>query len=136
MTLIADVITAIQDIVTGISGIREAPAEPPEELSVFPFAVCYPGTGEFEEKTAGCMVGEHIIRLEIHVARKYLRTDYLNVIDYVETIPLALLNNKTLNATVDINERIRYSFESLGWNGMETIGWRFEIACRTRTALT
>lgn len=136
MTIIADAIIGIQAIVATVTGIREAPSEPPEQLATFPFSVCYPGSGEFEELTSGCMDGQHTIRLELHVARKNLRSDYLDLIDFVETIPFALLNDKTLGGTVDINERIRYSFEPLGWNGMETIGWRFEIQCKTRTALT
>jgi hypothetical protein len=127
MSDVDDVIKGIMDIVGAVSGIRAAPDYPPESINVFPFAVCYPGTGRIIIEPAGVMKGLHEIVLEIHVARKDLSRDVQAAIPFVDSIPLALCGDVTFGGTTSTWGAIRYQFMPLGWNGVETIGWRFWI---------
>lgn len=137
MSTIQEIVAAVQTVVGGITGIRQAPAEPPDSMAAFPFAVCMPHRGHYQQDTPGCgIAGEHIIRLEIHTGRKNARTDYLAIIPYVDSVPAALLANTDLSGTVYVNEAITYEFGPLTWNGLPTIGWRFDLHFRTRAALT
>jgi hypothetical protein len=45
---------AVQDVVSGVTGIRMAPDTPPEQSAISDVVgYCYPGTGSFTEITAG-----------------------------------------------------------------------------------
>ena len=120
-------IGAIQAIVGAVSGIKGAPDYPPESLGVYPMAVCYPGDGDVEIKVAGEMQGLHNIVLEVHAARKNLKTDVDALIGFGDTIPAALLADTTLDGAVDTFGGMSYRFGGMSYNGMDTIGWRFTL---------
>jgi hypothetical protein len=136
MSDLQTIVTAIQADVDAITGIRGAPSEPPDVIPVFPFAVCFPGSGTFEQETRGCMEGDHTIILEIHGARKNLRSDYLTIAPYGDTVAEKLLADEDLSGTVDVLQRMRYTFGPMEWNGLPTIGWRFEIDVHTKEPFT
>lgn len=130
MATVYDAIKEIQDIVGAISGIQQAPDEPPEQMNVFPFAVCYAASGEYIWHHKASMRGNHNIHLEIHLARKDLPYDVKAAMAYCQNIPLALFNatkfGVTLTAVKNI-DRIEYTLGPLGWGGTATIGFRFVI---------
>jgi hypothetical protein len=43
---LAQVIQRVAFVLGGVSGIRQAPTDPVEQMNVFPFAVVYPTDGE------------------------------------------------------------------------------------------
>ena len=90
-------------------------------------AVCYPGEGEINIKVAGEMQGMHDLVLEIHAGRKNLPTDEAALIQFGDTVPKALLNDRTLGGAVDTFGSIGYKFGTMSYNGMQTIGWRFTV---------
>jgi hypothetical protein len=129
MATLQEAISQIQAEVKGISGIREAPETPPDQINQFPFAICFARTGEYRIGPAGVMTGIHTIVLELHVARKDLTRDVPTAMKYAKSIPLAIiaaLFEGTLTAIATLGT-IRYEFGPLGWGGAETIGFRFYI---------
>lgn len=130
MATVYDAIKEIQDIVGAVSGIQQAPDDPPEQINIFPFSVCYAYEGEYIWHHKASMRGNHNIRLEIHLARKDLPFDVKAAMAYCQNIPLALFNaakfEVDLTAVKNI-QSIAYRFEPLGWGGTATIGFRFTI---------
>jgi hypothetical protein len=129
MATLQEAISQIQAEVKGISGIREAPETPPDQINQFPFAICFARTGEYTIGPPEMMTGTHTIVLELHVARKDLTRDVPAAMKYAKSIPLAILMavmNHTPTAFATL-ERIRYEFGPLNWGATETIGFRFYI---------
>ena len=122
-----DAIEQVQVIMTAVTGIRSAPELPPEQINQFPFAVAFPGEGEFTIEMGALMDGIHSIILELHIARKDLPRDVDKAGAYVDSIPKALWSNPTLNGRIRWFKRISYKFGPLGWGNMDTLGIRFTI---------
>jgi len=126
-TTIEDVITQIQTTVTAVTGIRKAPAKPPDDMHVFPFAICLPATGEYSVEP-GWAQGIDEVTLDIHVARKDLPRDVDKLITYWDSIPAALRADTQLQGTICvIRYPIRRSFATFNWGSLRTIGIRFIV---------
>jgi hypothetical protein len=119
------IIQAVMDIVGAVSGIREAPDYPPEQLNDFPFAVAFPGEGTHQFGVAGERKMLANVVLEVHVSRIDLPSAVENSIGFGDTVPNALMNNVTLNGTADTFESILQTFGVLNWGDTQTLGWRF-----------
>ena len=131
-------IAHIQGLAEGLPGIRQAPDFPPEQMNVFPFAVCYPAAGEFQAGPMGLMKGLHNLVVEIHVARKDLPRDVETALPFGEALAAAVMDDPTLGGTVDTvraDEGISYTFGALAWGGQETVGWRLTIPVKIQTVL-
>ncbi len=143
VTTLRAAITQIQTYMLTLSGMREAPTDPPEQPHVFPFAICAPYEGAWERQ-AEMKRGLQVVTLDIHVARKDLPRDVQKLADYEAAVPNILLNNVTLNGTVDtIEGPIRWRFLTFDWGGppgsinrLQTIGFRFYITLKLRTTIT
>ena len=134
-------ILAVVDIVGAISGIQEAPDYPPENISVFPFAVAYPGDGEHIVGTLVNSTGERKflgqIVVEVHVARADLPSAVQSSIGFGDSVPNALLKNPTLNGTVSTFQSITQTFGELDWDEVKTLGYRFIInGVKIQTTIT
>jgi hypothetical protein len=119
-------------IVSDISGIRSAPEDPPDNASVYPFAVCFPEGGNF---TGNDDAGKdfHDLVLQIHGTRKDLPRDYAAVIGYIEDVGHALRDDPTLGDNVEtIVGEITYSFGVMQWGGVETLGPQFKFTVKIR----
>jgi hypothetical protein len=124
---IEQVMTRIQTTVTAVTGVRKAPAKPPEQMSVFPFAICLPATGEYLVN-GGWAQGLDEVTLDIHVARRDLPRDVDKLIVFWDSIPAALNADTQLNGTICvIRYPIRRSFATFNWGALQTIGIRFVI---------
>ena len=132
MATLATVIDEIQNDLATISGIRAAPHEPPDQMSAFPFIVCYPVSGEWNSDIPGSKKGLHNIVVELHIARKALPRDVAAALVYCDSIPNMLLKavsptGDLFNNSISTFERITYRFGNLGWGDTATVGFRFEI---------
>ena len=137
------IIQAVMDIVSAVSGIREAPDYPPEQLSDFPFAVAFPGEGTHQFSVTGERMFLGNVILELHVSRVDLPLAVQNSIGFGDTIPNALMKftvtsgSLPLNGTCDTFESIAQTFGELGWGDTQTLGYRFTITnIKARTTLT
>jgi hypothetical protein len=137
------VIQAIMDIVAQVSGIREAPDYPPEQLSDFPFAVAFPSEGTHYFGVVGERKFIGNVILEIHVSRVSLPNAVENSIGFGDSIPNALMAfTKTagalpFNGTADTFESIAQTFGELNWGDTQTLGYRFTITnIKVRTTIS
>ena len=131
-------IAQVMTVATAVTGIRDGSATPVEKITVYPFVVCYAARGTWQSG-AGTLYkhGQHTIFLEIHFERKGLARRVAEAMGYAESIPDALFADVTLGGTVShILEPVRYSFGMLGWLGIETIGWRFEVDVDYKSAVS
>jgi hypothetical protein len=126
-TLVA-ICAAVQDVVEDVTGIRFAPDVPPEQQAGGDVsAYCWPGTGTTLEITDGQQEAHHTLHLYIITPQRNQRTDFARVIALGDTVPGALLKEKTLSGTVLQIDQIRYTFGQLEWGGGQNLGWMFEI---------
>ena len=131
------IIQAVMDIVGAVSGIREAPDYPPEQLGDFPFAVAFPGEGTHSFGVVGERKFLGNVVLEIHVSRVALPIAVENSIGFGDTIPNALLASPTLNGAADVFESVVQTFGELNWGDTQTLGFRFIVTnIKARTNIT
>lgn len=128
--------TAVDNLTTlagSLTGIRQAPANAPEQATAFPFAVVYPSAGNASGGSMGGIFrnATHAIVAEIHTARKYLPKDIVAIQGFYDLFIAALQANPTLTGAVDLITNLDYQFGALGWGGVDTIGWRFTVTVRT-----
>ena len=133
------IIGEIQSEVREVSGVRQAPDYPPEKLSVYPFAVCRAAEGNWRVGPPGVLHGIHSIILEVHVARKDMPRDIETVNALSKSIPQAILSayvDSTKMTSIEVLQRISYSFGRLDWMSIETVGYRFMLeGIKTQEAL-
>lgn len=135
-------IEGVMDLVGAISGIRKAPDAPPEDMSVFPFAVAWPGETH-HEYTAGSATSERLslmtIVVQLHIARKVdLPREYATAIPYADSIPNAIMGDVTLGGTAQTFGYIDASeLQVMKWGETDTIGFEFRIYdVKIRTSVT
>jgi hypothetical protein len=130
MSLIG-IIQAIQDTVGAITGIRAAPEYPPENLNgIFPFAVCYPSSGEWGAGPGyGTYRTLHNIKLQIHFGRGDLPKSVQAAIPYGDAIAKALLADPSIDASCDTFDTVSYTFGPMSWGepAIGTVGWEFTL---------
>jgi len=124
-----DAIAQALTYIRSLSGIRLAPAFPPEQASDFPFVTGYPGDGEHIETPAGLRTGLHNVIIELHVARKDLPFDYALAIPFVDSIPNLLFSNLTSKWAGKIStfDRISYRWGEMEWATQKTLGIQFIV---------
>lgn len=127
MATLQDAVGGLMTLVDAVSGIREAPDYAPESIKTFPFAVGYAKSGTFEFGVAGEMKGLHDIVVEVHVARKNLRSALKTAMGFSDSVPAAVMADPTLGGNVDTFEEITYEFGALDYGGAQTIGFRFTV---------
>ena len=131
----------VQTYMRSLSGIRTAPAYPPDSASAFPFCVTFPETGIIEIGPPEVLTALHNITIEIHVGRKDLPKDIEAVIGFAETIPNLLVkklkDDSYWNNTITTFTNITYTFGPLEWGGIGTIGFRFSVnGVKIKTTIT
>ena len=127
-------ITQVQTTIAAVTGIKAAPANPPDAPSgQWPLSVAFPRLGRFSGGGYAQVVGYHTIIVQIHYARADLARAYSTICPYLETVIEALLADPTLGATVTtIDGEITYTFGEMVWGGIPTIGWQFDVPVKIR----
>jgi hypothetical protein len=136
-----EAIAKVQTYMAALSGIRAAPAFPPEKLDPFPFSVAYAGGGVWEPGPAGVKTGLHIIVVEVHVARGDLSHAVEKAMSFSDSVPNLLFsklyNDNKWGGTLDTFQKITYTFGPMKWNDVQTIGFRFKVeGIKMQTAVT
>jgi len=122
-------IETVQTAVAGVSGVKYAPADPPEQANDFPFSVTYAGDFTIVQSPTGVLTYLYDFIVELHIARVDLPSDIAEAYGYAESIPLAVFECLNDNGVSQSECVGRFGF--LGWGGGEdaapTIGfqWRF-----------
>lgn len=132
-------VTYLQTIAAGISGMRQAPAEPTEQAQ-FPFAVSYVAAlASSVQPSFGHQINLYEIATEIHVARKDLPRDYASIKSYANDFPAAVwgdlnTNGAALDGCVSTINRISGSLQPSTWGGIDTLAWTFRIEVKVNSA--
>lgn len=128
-TALESAVEAVMAVVAQVDGVRSAPTEPPEQASVFPFVVGWPGEGTFSPGPMPSMTGLHTIVLELHVNRQSLSFDMARIKPLITAIPLAIyaaLLAGTLTSSQTFAS-IRYNLAVMEYAGIKTLGYRFAL---------
>lgn len=128
-----DVVTNLQSKAAALSGVKEAPIDPPESANQFPFAVTYVRSGEWHAESAGFSHALVTLVTEIHIARQILPLDVKKALPYFETFLQSILNDLDLGNTVDTVPLIEFEFGGMSYGEQDgvpisTIGWRFTLS--------
>ena len=127
-TTLEQVVSAIQAKVQALEPkIRNAPDQPVENPSVFPFGVTFMRRVEYTQQSGSLRTGLHTAVVQIHIARKDLPRDIEKAMPYGEAFPVAILNDITLGGIVSHVGPVRGAFKPMEWGDQETLGWEFEI---------
>jgi len=123
-----DAITRLQSHAGALSGMKEAPIDPPESANQFPFAVSYVRGGTWHVEGAGFSHALVTLVSEIHIARTLLPLDIQLALPFFEPFLRKLLNDQTLNDTVENIGDVDFSFGAMEYAGQPTIGWLFVLS--------
>lgn len=122
-------VAKVQALAGALDGMRAAPEEPPEQMSVFPFAVSYISGVEIS-KHPGWFAYLFTIRTEIHIARKDLPRDVRKINPYATSFPAAIWADVQLSdsdgITVETVNTLTGSLVASEWGGVETLAWQFD----------
>ena len=124
---------AIVSVVSGVSGIRQAPVNPTEGANVYPFAMCYVTNGRLVNGAIGTRKHLVNVAVELLTARKDLARDMALISPYIDSISSALLaevsdNGTRFAGTISAFEGIDYEvLNSYVYGTVEMIGYRFTM---------
>lgn len=122
------VVQSIAAKARALTGMRAAPDNPPDVIAAYPFAVTYLLRGSWHGADATWGEGKATFACDVHLSR--LPDTGRQLETYAElprTLALAILSDETLGGACTSVNDVRCSFTRMGYNGIETAGYRFEI---------
>lgn len=129
---ITTAVANIQTIVAALSGMRQAPSQPPDSAGAFPFGVSYIGAVDVTQASLTLRTHIFTIITEIHVARKDLPRDVAKLDPYPTAFPDAVWTTPTLTGAVDTVLSVVGQLIPSAWGGVDTLCWQFN----TRVKIT
>ena len=122
------VVQAIAAKARAITGMRAAPDNPPDSIAAYPFAVTYFMRGAWHGADATWGDGRVTYACDVHLSRlpdtgRQLET----CAEMPRTLALAILSDETLGGACTAVFDVRCQFTRMGYSGIETAGYRFEI---------
>ena len=124
---LATAIAAVQTVAGAVSGIKQAPTNPPEQSAMFPFSICYARTGTETPQSSGWSVALHTLVCELHCQRTVLPLAVAQALPLYEEFAAAILADVGLAGAVQTVNQLRYTFGELEYGGVKTIGYRIEL---------
>jgi hypothetical protein len=124
---------AVVSVVSGISGIRQAPTNPTDNPSTYPFAVCYVMDGQLVNGAMGTRKHLVNIAIELLTARKDLARDMALISPYIDSICAALIaevsdSGDRFGGTISAFEGVNYELlPDVNYANVQMIGYRFTI---------
>ena len=124
---------AIISVVSGISGIRQAPTNPTDNPSAYPFAVSYVMDGALVNGAMGTRKHLVNIAIELLTARKDLARDMALISPYIDSICAALIaevsdSGDRFGGTISAFEGVNYELlPDVNYANVQMIGYRFTI---------
>jgi hypothetical protein len=129
MTTLATVLSGLQTACGAVTGIKDAPAYPPEQANDWPFLVTYFTSFRGEVNTPEDFRLLYDVVIELHINRRELPYDVAAVLGYAETVPNAFF--KWLRDNGIAHESVDGYFGVMGWgddpNWIATLGFRWTI---------
>ena len=123
-------INFIQSQFAAIPGIRAAPNEPLDKIDPFPCVLTFEqsGTVDLEEPYSSSYGPQTaVIVSELHIQRTDLPRNIRQAMTFREAMLRVIMNNPNLGNAVIVAKRARWTLGPMNWNGIDTIGYKFEI---------
>lgn len=133
---IADVIANLQSKWLALPEVQAAPAQAPESLTVFPFAVTYERSGVLQLRSHGwAQILPNVLFSELHIGRALLPQAIALAQSLRDPFLKAIMADPQLGNFVDTTQNISWDFGRLEWGQAQTIGYRFTIPMKTSLTL-
>ena len=143
-TTLEAIVAQLQSYAATLSGIRAAPAKPPDHNGVFPFAVSGIESIQWDITVPGEMLGLATFYTEIHHAMLDSARDFEMTIPYGLSYPNKLWSNPTLGGNIST---IRGRDEGgsgvlcvwrndMTYAGVNTVGWYITLSVKIHYILT
>lgn len=134
MATLMTAVNGVMNRMKSISGMN-TPSDnmPPEGINVFPFAVCFPDSGQtdFEASFAKDI---HVLKLLVLETRSSLPNDVSATVNLYETIRNKFVEDPTLGngVTTIVAGRppLRYTYGQIQYGSGTYLGYEFEITCK------
>jgi len=126
MTLAA-AIAKIQAHAIALTGMGEAPTNPTEAQSVYPYAITFDRRGALQQESADWALDLCTVVTELHFANQNLSLVITKAMGFMEPFLQRIISDPTLGDTVSTIRGIRYEFGKLGDDETADIGYKFEI---------
>lgn len=120
-------VTWLVGVAGAVPGTKSAPTRPPEQAGGYPFVVAYEREAETLFEGAGFGHDLVTIYLEIHLSRVMLASAVQKAAQYREAVLAGIMADPTLGGSVASLRGLRRTFGALGWGGVVTVGYRFEV---------
>lgn len=130
--------SAVNQIVTvlsGVSGLKEVPVNPPEGISLDTYAVVYPQSGVVNVGPTGSRKTLHVIAVDVLTRRTDLARDFAIVKPLIDTVSDALLRQVSydsdgnagglFNNTIQTFSSLSYSWITSDYGGVPVVGYHF-----------
>ena len=130
-----DACDRIMTLMDGLSWIKAAPADPPAAPAQFPFAALFPEKGTCK-RASDYHIDLHTVALEIHWALRDMPRQVGDAKDRLDDITDALLDDITLNGTIDGIIGLEYEFGPMTYGAAQTLGFVFHIEFKQTTTIT
>jgi hypothetical protein len=124
-------IAQIANVVSNVNGIKQAPPQPTEKFTEFPFASIYLTTGNLAVGPIGTRKSLYNIAIDVLTDRKSLPDDLVILHPFIDTIPEALLaevsgNGNRFEQTISTFNDITIQFiPGVTYAEIDMIGYRF-----------
>lgn len=137
---LTDIIAVLQSHAAGLSGVRAAPANPPESVNQPPMAVTF--VAEMESDLGAIGFGTLVQKVTFHTlifkSRQSLPEDVKSMTPYGDSFPAAVYSDPRLGGTVNtLDQPQTAKFGRIEYAGVEKyIGWTFETRVTLETPIT
>lgn len=122
-------LTQIQTVLGALSGVRSAPATPPEAINATPIILVYPAFGRFTWDTPEGKRGLHNVGIDVLTEATDIARARTLLNPFVESIPNALFKGVRDNAFTAFSAfgQIEYEFVSVKYAEIDYLGYRFVV---------
>lgn len=123
-------VDAIVAVLRNVSGLKQVPINPPEQLNVDTFAVVYPFSGSIDIGPIGTRKALHVIAIDVLTRRIDLARDIARVKPFIDTVSAALISEVSgsgdqFSDTIETFGRLSYSWLSTDYGGTAVVGYHF-----------
>lgn len=128
---IKDALAAIVTVVSGVSGIAQAPTNPNETQNAFPFAVTYYTRGSLAAVPVGTKKDLFDVAIDVLTKKIFLPNDLATLIPFLDTVSAALIaevsdTGDQFGGKITTFDSVQISFiPLLDYAGVPMIGYRF-----------
>jgi hypothetical protein len=123
-----DAIYEVAAAMREVSGVKDAPNEPPESTDNFPFISTTPGTGSYVHE-AGVKKGMHDINVDLYVERKDSPLDFRRATPFIDRIVNKIFTKQKNGTWTSFSTfaDVDYEFTTFLWADQPLLGYRIVL---------